>query len=143
MSGDVLVEGYASLFGVADSVGDVVRAGAFSASLRRATGPPMLLRHAHGAVAGRWSVAREDGRGLYVRGLIDGTLPSGRRAADAVAKGGMDGLSIGFRPLRWRERAGGGRDLIEIELIEVSLVDDPALEAARFRVLGAPVRRAA
>jgi uncharacterized protein len=130
MRSEVLVEGYASLFGVEDLTGDVVRAGAFAASLTRlGRGPPMLLDHAHGRLAGSWSVVREDGRGLYVRGLIDPHQPGGEVA---LARG-LDGLSIGFRPVRWRERPGG-RDLIELELIEVSLVADPALPGARFRV---------
>ncbi len=129
MQSEVLVEGYASLFGVEDLMGDVVRAGAFAASLRRlGRGPPMLLDHAHGRFAGRWSVVREDGRGLFVRGLIDTRLPGGEVA---LARR-IDGLSIGFRPVRWRERPGG-RELIELDLIEVSLVADPALPGARFR----------
>lgn len=69
-SQSLLIEGYASLFGVADASGDVVRAGAFSRSLK-AGGVPMLLQHRSGAVVGRWVRLIEDGRGLYVRGLVE------------------------------------------------------------------------
>lgn len=143
MTNKVLVEGYASLFGVEDLLGDVVRAGAFATSLGaqawgRGRGPPMLLDHAHGRHAGQWSLAREDGRGLFVRGLIDTSLPGGEVALARE----FNGLSIGFRPVRWRHRTGGGRDLIEVELIEVSLVADPALPGARFHT-SLPVSRAA
>ena len=61
-----LIEGYASIFGMADMTGDVVRAGAFARSLRRSS-VPMLLQHRNGAVAGRWVRMVEDGRGLFVR----------------------------------------------------------------------------
>ncbi|NQY13532.1 MAG: HK97 family phage prohead protease [Henriciella sp.] len=40
----LLIEGYASLFGVTDQTGDQVRAGAFSEALTRAD-IPMLLQH--------------------------------------------------------------------------------------------------
>ncbi|MEM8921001.1 MAG: HK97 family phage prohead protease, partial [Pseudomonadota bacterium] len=40
-----LIEGYASVFGETDLAGDVVRAGAFAASLARLSGAPMLFQH--------------------------------------------------------------------------------------------------
>ena len=132
----LLIEGYAALFGVPDLAGDVVRAGAFAKSLSRAP-PPMLLQHRSGAIAGRWTRITEDGRGLYVRGLI--TSQSGR----ALVAEGVDGLSIGFRPRLWKPRTGEGRDLIEIDLVEVSLVAAPMQPRARFTLFGNAQTRAA
>ncbi len=126
----LLIEGYAARFGVADTAGDIVRAGAFSRSLRTWREPPMLLQHRNGAVAGRWTRVVEDASGLYVRGLIEA------EATQALVLGGLDGLSIGFRPIVWKPRNGGGRELIEIELVEVSLVAAPMQELARFAVMG-------
>ena len=133
----VLIEGYASLFGVEDMAGDVVRAGAFARSLRGAT-PSMLLQHVGGRPAGRWSMVREDGRGLMVRGLVRAESAAGRAALELIGKGRLDGLSIGFIAREWRPRAGGGRELIVLELREVSLVAAPMLPGARFRVVGTP-----
>lgn len=133
----VLIEGYASLFGVADTGGDVVRAGAFARSLKRAGGVAMLMQHRDGARAGRWTRIREDGRGLYVRGLVEAP------GALALVARGMDGLSIGFRPSMWRPRTGGGRELIEVDLVEVSLVQAPMLSGARFSVQGRSLVQAA
>ncbi len=129
----IAVAGYASLFGVTDLAGDVVRAGAFRASLRRfaAKGVPMLVRHDPRLVAGRWVEAREDARGLYVRGLIDPALPAARLARRLLARG-MDGLSIGFVTKAARKRGTKGRELMEVELVEVSLVDLPMLPQARL-----------
>ncbi len=127
----VLIEGYAALFGVSDEAGDIVRAGAFRRALERGPPkPPMLLQHRSGAIAGYWTRLMEDGRGLYVRGLIEAGTGL------ALVHGGLDGLSIGFRPKVWRPRPGGGRDLLEVDLVEVSLVADPMQKLARFRVLG-------
>ncbi len=127
----LLIEGYAALFGAPDLTGDVVRAGAFARSLRRNKTRPMLLQHRSGAVAGRWTRMMEDGRGLYVRGLIEND------GAARLAQAGLDGLSIGFRPVLWRARAPEGRELLEIDLVEVSLVARPMQPAARFSPLGA------
>lgn len=131
----LLVEGYAALFGAADLSGDVVRAGAFARSLR-AGAVPMLLQHRSGAIAGRWTRLVEDGRGLFVRGLIEGGT-----ASRAVATG-LSGLSIGFRVRLWKPRPEGGRDLIDIDLVEISLVAAPMQPLARFVQIGGAAQAA-
>lgn len=123
-----LIEGYAAIFGRADLIGDVIRAGAFSRSLRGGL-PPMLLQHRAGAIVGRWVRLVETGRGLFVRGLIES------EPAAQLARDGLDGLSIGFRPRVWADRAAGGRLLADVELVEVSLVAEPMQPAARFQLL--------
>ena len=133
-SEDLLIEGYASLFGIPDLSGDVVRAGAFARSLRSGAALPMLLQHRQGALAGCWTRLQEDGRGLFVRGLI------GKASVARLVRGGLNGLSIGFRPRLWKPLTGGGRELIEVELVEVSLVETPMQTRARFAVLGMEAR---
>ena len=135
--GDVLIEGYASLFGVEDLAGDVVRAGAFARSLRGLP-PAMLFQHVGGRLAGRWTTMREDGRGLFVRGLVTGETASGRAALELIWQKRLDGLSIGFVARDWRPRIGGGRELRELDLREVSLVAAPMLPAARFAAMSLP-----
>ena len=125
------LHGNASLYGIPDQSGDVVRAGAFARSLRSGAALPMLLQHRQGALAGRWTWVREDGRGLFVRGLIE------KAGVAGLVRGGLAGLSIGFRPRVWKPLAGGGRELIELELVEISLVETPMQARARFEVLGA------
>lgn len=133
----VLIEGYASLFGVPDTGGDIVRAGAFARSLRRGGGLAMLIQHRDGASAGRWTRICEDGRGLFVRGLVEAP------AALALVGEGLSGLSIGFRPARCIPRPSGGRELIEVDLVEISLVRTPMLSGAKFSVQGRSLRQAA
>ncbi|MEL6413500.1 MAG: HK97 family phage prohead protease [Pseudomonadota bacterium] len=127
-SSELLIEGYASLFGVEDLSGDVVRAGAFG-SVTEDRALPMLLQHRPGAQIGQWVRLQEDGRGLFVRGLIN------QKSAACLVRNGLDGLSIGFRPLVWSLRPSGGRLLSKIELVEVSLVANPMLPSARFEVV--------
>jgi HK97 family phage prohead protease len=97
--GEVLVEGYASLFGLADQVRDIVRAGAFRVSLLQRREPlPMLVEHESRLRAGHWHDVREDRRGLFVRGAIAADAPGAQRARRLLSLGG-DGLSIGFVPV--------------------------------------------
>lgn len=142
MAENLLIEGYASLFGIEDLAGDVVRAGAFARSLMRET-PAMLFQHVGGRLAGRWTQVREDGRGLFVRGLVMGTTSAGRAALELIERRRLDGLSIGFIARDWRPRVGGGRELIEVALREVSLVAAPMLPGAKFRPVAGVGRLAA
>lgn len=138
----MLIEGLASVFLETDRSGDRVRPGAFADSLKRASQIPMLWRHRPGAIVGAWTSLRETGRGLEVRGLVDGAKPYGKLALKGIGTG-VDGLSIGFRPRRWRMRPDGGRDLLEVELVEVSIVKNPMAKSARFRVVSVDQRRVA
>ncbi|MGZ9071284.1 MAG: HK97 family phage prohead protease, partial [Allosphingosinicella sp.] len=65
VEGGLMIEGYASLWGVADLNGDVVAEGAFGASLARsgARGVRMLNQHESRAVVGVWDEMIEDERG--------------------------------------------------------------------------------
>lgn len=138
----MIVEGYASLFGVPDLAGDVVRAGAFGASLARRGGDPLPMWVEHDArlCAGFWRDAREDGRGLWLIGEIEPRQPGAARARTMIARG-IDGLSIGFLPIV-AARVGDGRLLIEIELLEVSIVTHPMQPLARLTLARELVRAA-
>ncbi|MDP3657954.1 MAG: HK97 family phage prohead protease [Brevundimonas sp.] len=132
----LLIQGYASLWGVADLNGDVVAKGAFAASLAKtgAGGVRMLHQHESRAAVGVWDRMVEDERGLFVAGRIMDWSAEGRFAEALSRAGALDGLSIGFRSSRAR-REGRLRVLVEAELWEVSLVTFPMLPGARFRVV--------
>lgn len=139
MSADLPVAGYASVFWARDMAGDVTAAGAFAASLQvsHPRGVPMLHAHDPSAVVGVWDEAREDGRGLHVRGRIRGDTAAGRLAQALHRAGRLDGLSIGFRTRRARRAEGGKlRVLSEVDLVEVSLTPHPMLPQARFAAVG-------
>ena len=139
------IEGYASLWGVADLNGDVVARGAFADSLARTgaapgssprvTGVRMLHQHESRAVVGVWDELVEDARGLWVRGRIEDWSAEARYAAALSQAGALDGLSIGFRAVKAR-RDGRLRVLSAVDLWEVSLVTFPMLTGARFSVAG-------
>jgi uncharacterized protein len=132
----MVVEGYASFFGLKDQGGDVVEAGAYARSLAalKAKGRTvkMLWQHDAGEVIGVWDEVREDDRGLFVKGRVLTSVARGREAAELIGKGAIDGLSIGYRTLKARKGASGERVLVELDLWEVSLVTFPMLAEARL-----------
>ena len=129
---DGRVEGYASLFDVADDGGDVVAPGAFAASLAGRRGRvKMLWQHDPAEPIGVWEDAAEDGRGLRVKGRLLTEVRRGAEAAALLAAGAIDGLSIGYRTVKAARATGGGRRLLAVDLWEVSLVTFPMLPGAR------------
>jgi HK97 family phage prohead protease len=139
-----VIEGHASLWGIADQSGDIVEKGAFAASLARlrarGEGVRMLWQHDPKEVIGVWEEVSEDARGLRVRGRILPDVARGREALALLAAGALDGLSIGYRTRRATKDAQGRRRLHEIELWEVSLVTFPMLREARVASAAGPVQ---
>lgn len=131
MAQDVRFAGYAAVFDRVDRGGDVVRAGAFGAL--RAADVPLLWQHGPGQVIGSVEKLEEDARGLRVIGRVSARTAAGRAAAAGLKTGALDGLSFGYRV---RAARGGGaglgpRELLALELVEVSLVTHPMQAAAR------------
>ena len=130
-----VIEGYASLFDRADQGGDIVRRGAYAASLAALAAAgrqvKLLWQHDPAQPIGVWEEVREDARGLWVKGRLLTATQKGREAAALIAAGAIDGLSIGYRTKRAERGAAGGRLLTEVELWEVSLVTFPMLPGAR------------
>jgi len=129
--------GYAAIFGRADRGGDVVRAGAFARSLKRGAGAvPLLWQHAPGRPIGRVDYLKEDRRGLRVIGRLSAGA-AGREAAALLKEGAVRGLSFGYR-VRAAE-GEGPRELVELELVEISLVTLPMQPRARVHALDGSV----
>lgn len=129
--------GYASRFNCRDLSNDRVSPGAFSASLlSRRDKLPMLFNHETSVPIGVWDEVFEDGIGLYVKGRLFLGTPESDRVARLVTSGSVSGLSIGFRTQRSQTAPDGGRNLLDIELWEVSIVTFPMLPNARLTEIG-------
>lgn len=125
--------GYASVFGGVDSYGDTIVPGAYSKTISGRERPIAMRWNHTGPVIGKWLKAEEDERGLYVEGEL---TPGHSVATDVYAlmkHGAVTGLSIGYRiPAGGSEKKGDVRLLKQIELVEISVVEDPADFAARI-----------
>jgi uncharacterized protein len=141
-------KGYGAVFNNVDAGGDKILPGAFSETLaeHKAAGtmPSMLYQHGRmggGPVmpVGKWTAMHEDSRGLWVEGkLFDHSL--GKDLYVALKGGGIGGLSIGYRAkeiVRPAASAAERRQLKNLALFEVSLVNQPMNDLARFTAVKA------
>jgi uncharacterized protein len=145
-SGTGVFVGYASLFGMRDTGGDIVMPGAFKSSLatRKIENIRMLFQHDPAKPVGSWLEMIENERGLLVRGRLDHNVQRGRELLSLLESKGLDGLSIGFQTVKAaRDRAANARLLLQIDLWEVSLVTFPMLAGARVSTVSAKQMAAA
>ena len=124
--------GYAALFDRRDSGRDVIRPGAFARSLETRDAPvPLYWQHRPEQRIGWIERAREDARGLSVIARIDN--PDGA-AGLQLRRGAVSGLSFGYRA-RDSRRDAQGRELLDVDLFEVSLVTHPMQHGARVHLV--------
>lgn len=129
VAADGTIKGYASLFGLRDQGGDIVQPGAFAASLQSGRGVAMLWQHDPTRPIGIWTKVIEDEKGLYVEGELFLETQAGKEAHVLLKRGGIKGLSIGYKTRRSKKTADG-RLLYEVDLFEISLVTFPMLAEA-------------
>lgn len=127
--------GYAAIFRKRDSGGDTILPGAFKDSLERRLSEglrlPLLWQHRPDQRIGWIESAGEDERGLRVIARIDDAESA---AARALSAGKIDGLSFGYR-VRQGRALPGGRELHDLDILEVSLVTRPMQPLARVHSL--------
>ena len=126
--------GYAAVFDRVDRGGDVVRRGAFQTVLRSLDKLgtqdcggfktiPLLWQHDRARPIGEIEMLAEDAKGLRVIGRV--------REAGLVSRG--SGLSFGYRIRRGSK--GTYRELLALELVEVSVVKVPMQPLARVHAV--------
>lgn len=117
-----------------DLGGDIIHQGAFKNTLKewRSSGSiiPLIDQHNYGSirsVVGKLTEAKETGAGLESTfQVIEG--PDGDEVLRRIKGGYVDGLSIGYEPVKWEyeekeeSRWGQVRHLKEVKLHEVSVV---------------------
>jgi uncharacterized protein len=134
-------EGYGAIFGNVDLGGDLIKPGAFKASLKawraQKNLPPMLFDHGmqDRIPVGQWTEMDEDEKGLKVQGrLIAGDTEVGKRLHAAMKVGGLTGMSIGYRAVEYAFGTKPGdpyRTLKAVDLVELSIVTFPMNPEAR------------
>jgi uncharacterized protein len=130
---DMTFSGYASVFGGVDSYGDTIAPQAYDKTIDlESRDRPVRMRWNHyGPVIGKWTSLHVDDKGLFVQGQL---TPGHSTAVDVYASlkhGSIDGMSIGYMPIRSKQLSDNRRLLEEIDLIEISVVEEPADLGAR------------
>jgi HK97 family phage prohead protease len=125
-------QAYGSVFSVLDLQDDVVMPGAFKRTLQaRGDAPiPLLWSHDQREPVGI-SNAKEDSYGLAVDGSLVLSVPRAAELRDLMKVGAIRGMSIGYRvPPGGAQMKGDIRELVDIDLLELSLCVIPACPAA-------------
>ena len=145
---EMTFSGYGAYFGNVDSYGDVIEPGAFAKAIKEARKsglwPAMLMQHGGWAMnaddltpVGLWVDMVEDDQGLMMQGKLADTQ-RGREAYGLLKmtpRPAISGLSIGYRVRKSKEGTKPDeprRTLLEVELVEVSLVTFPANPKAKI-----------
>lgn len=127
-------EGYGAVFNNVDVANDIILPGAFTGSIRDkgVNSIKMLFQHDPAMPIGKWIEIKEDTHGLFVKGKILQSISRGAETLAMLKEGIVDGLSIGFRTIKsvWEE-GSDFRQLLEVDLWEVSVVTFPANPKAR------------
>ena len=113
--------GYAAVFDRVDRGRDVIRRGAFAGALDRPV--PLLWQHDRARPIGEVEMLAEDAKGLRVIGRVD----------DGAQIETGAGLSFGYRVRR--QKRGTNRELLALELLEVSVVKVPMQPLARVHAV--------
>lgn len=124
-------EGLGAAFNNVDSYRDVIKPGAFKASLdaRPADRVRLLFQHDQAKPIGVFTDLHEDADGLVAKGRLILTTTAGREAYELLKAGAVDGLSIGFvtkKSSRGTLEGKSVRFLEEIDLHEISIVTFPS-----------------
>lgn len=146
------LSGYAAVFNSEANLGDfqeLIRPGAFAKSL--ATGSNVRALYAHngeallGTTRGGTLKLREDAHGLAFELALPDTS-HGRDLAILVDRGDVAGMSFGFRVApggdRWEQRGKQlVRELLAVELHEVTLTADPAYSDTSIAMRSRPIQQ--
>ena len=132
------VSGYAAKFNTEIVYGwfrEIIRPGAFKASLSDGSDIRALFNHNSDLVLGRSSAGtlrlKEDDIGLWFEADLPDTN-AGRDLYTSIGRGDISGASFGFmvRAENWHYEDGEQdlRELLDVELVEVSVVTFPAYD---------------
>lgn len=125
MDEEGVFEGYAAVFGNVDLQGDVIDPGAFTKTLKENSKFPLLWQHQPDQVIGVTLEAREDDKGLWIKGQLNLLVAKAKEVYALLKQGAIRGMSIGYDTIKdaWD---GKVRHLKEIKLWEPSIVTFPA-----------------
>jgi hypothetical protein len=120
------LQGVLSAYDVVDSYGTVCDKGCFDRSItERGTKYTLFYQHDYFEPIGQFNVT-DTKASLAIEGSFNTDVQRGREAAALLARGDIDGLSIGFRPIKSFFDKEGIEHFTDVELMEGSFVSFPA-----------------
>lgn len=121
--------GLAAVYGNTDRHGDILEPGAFDNTLSRLVSTdsalPLLWNHNTNEPVGVVERLTEAADGLRVRAKLFSELRNAKTARDLIS-GGAGFLSIGYITKEFEDGGDGRRHLVDVDLLEVSVVATPS-----------------
>jgi len=127
---NTIIEGYASVFDIADNHNDMIVKGAFKSSSSNRV--KLLWQHDVTKPIGVITTLLEDGYGLKLEAEINNKTALGAEATALVKQGAVGGLSIGFSIKSSDFDKNGVRVIDDVDLAEISIVTFPANKHAEI-----------
>lgn len=120
-----------------DVVGDVMAKGCTDAWLKSFSEDeesklPMLHGHSSMDIVGEWTAFEADEYGLKGKGILYTEMTSASDIHKLIKRGMLASVSIGFRSSDYEYLEEGGRLFKAIELVETSVVLNPANDKAKI-----------
>jgi HK97 family phage prohead protease len=132
-------QGYASVFGVTDSDGDIFLPGAYKSALSSQQRPVnMFFNHqTRGLPVGKFKNLAEDEKGLFVHGELTSGLTIAKDIEAAMRHGTVLGMSVGVLFTREDyDPISTGRAFKNVSMLrEISIVTEPANPLANIEVV--------
>ena len=124
-------EGDLSTYGNIDLGGDICEAGCFNRSVvEQGSHRPLLWQHRQDDPIGSFDVVSTEGS-LRIKGEFNLDTEHGRAGYSLLKHGDIDGLSIGYNARDYSYDRDGVRHLLDVDLMEGSLVTFPMNPQAR------------
>ena len=130
------ISAYLTTFGNSDVVDDIMAKGSLDKFIAKfnpsAKKLPMFYEHDHTSIIGEWTSLKSDEYGVVGEGTLYTETTKGSDVYKLMKRGAVSSVSIGFRSPDFEKNDNGGRTFNEIELVETSVVLNPANDQAQI-----------
>ena len=130
------ISAYLTTFGNSDVVADIMSKGSLDSFIAKfdpqAKKLPMFYEHDHTAIIGEWTDLKSDEHGVVGTGTLYTETTKGSDVYKLMKRDAVSSVSIGFRSSDFEKNEEGGRTFNEIELVETSVVLNPANDQAQI-----------
>ena len=130
------ISAYLTTFGNSDVVADIMAKGSLDKYIAKfnptAKKLPMFYEHDHTSIIGEWVDLKADEHGVVGEGVLYTETTKGSDVYKLMKRNAVSSVSIGFRSADFEKNDDGGRTFNEIELVETSVVLNPANDQAQI-----------
>ena len=130
-----MISAYLTTFGNSDVVNDIMAKGSLDSFIAKfdpqAKKLPMFYEHDHTSIIGEWTDLKADEHGVVGTGVLYTETTKGSDVYKLMKRDAVSSVSIGFRSTDFEKNDNGGRTFNDIQLVETSVVLNPANDQAQ------------